>query len=81
LSPCIPAAWPGFTIRYLHRGTPYVITAEPRPQNAIAQLTVDGHALKPGRNVVDLLADGAEHRVHVGWRSSAATDEAIATHS
>ena len=25
LAPCVPAEWPGFTIHYHHRGTPYVI--------------------------------------------------------
>ena len=29
LTPCVPADWPGFSIRYRHRGTPYLITVRP----------------------------------------------------
>ncbi len=80
LAPCVPAEWPGFTIHYRHRGTPYVITVERQPgPNALVQLTVDGHLLKPGRNVVDLVADGASHTVLVTWRAAAESGDVAAT--
>ena len=82
LAPCVPAEWPGFTIHYRHRGTPYVITVERQPgPNALVQLTVDGHLLKPGRNVVDLVADGASHTVLVTWRAAAESGDVAASRS
>ena len=62
LAPCVPPEWPGFTLHYQHRGTPYVIHCERKPAaNALVQLTVDGQVLKVGRNIVDLVTDGATH--------------------
>jgi cyclic beta-1,2-glucan synthetase len=79
LAPCVPADWDGFTIEYQHRGTPYVITVEKQPPGAMIQLTIDGHAQPPGRNVVDLLEDRARHTVHVTWLAASAADEVAAT--
>ena len=68
LAPCVPPDWPGFTLRYQHRGTPYVITVDKQPgPKALLQLTVDGQTQRPGRNVIDLVADGATHQVRVAW--------------
>jgi cyclic beta-1,2-glucan synthetase len=76
ISPCVPPDWPGFTIYYRHRGTPYVITVDRQPgPEAHAQLTVDGQVLKAGRNVVDLVEDGATHQVHVAWLAATTTEE------
>jgi cyclic beta-1,2-glucan synthetase len=80
LSPCVPPDWPGFQIHYRHRGTPYVITVDRQPgPDALPQLTVDGQALKPGRNVVDLVEDGATHQVHVAWSAVTAAQDSVAT--
>jgi cyclic beta-1,2-glucan synthetase len=80
LAPCVPAEWPGFTIRYQHRGTPYVITVERQPgPKALLQLTIDGQAQKPGRNVVELLADGTTHSVLVSWIAASASEEVAAS--
>jgi hypothetical protein len=81
----VPAEWPGFSIRYLHgrsgpRRTPYLITVERKPQaDATAQISIDGRVQKPGRNVVDLVDDGATHSVHVSWRSALAAGNLAAT--
>jgi cellobiose phosphorylase len=71
----VPPDWPGFTIRYRHRDSLYVITVDRQVPGGVIQMTVDGHVQKPGRNVVDLLADGAEHTVFVTWLAAAAAEE------
>ena len=82
LAPCIPPEWPGFTIYYRHRGTPYVITVDRQPSPAaLAQLTVDGHVQKPGKNLVELAEDGATHQVHVAWLAATAAEDSVATRS
>jgi len=85
LAPCIPPEWPGFTIRYFHRkngqpATPYEITVDRQSPGAVPQLTVDGQVQNPGRNTVELLADGIPHRVHLAWLTSAGTEQAAAEH-
>ncbi|HET9865169.1 MAG TPA: glycosyl hydrolase family 65 protein [Steroidobacteraceae bacterium] len=79
LAPCVPADWPGYTIRYRHRGTPYLITVDRQVAGAAMQLTVDGHPQKSGRNVVELVTDGREHRVHVTWLAAAAVADELAS--
>ena len=71
--PCVLPDWPGFTIEYRHRGTPYTITVDRQQPGAVPQLTVDGELQKVGGNVVELRADGGTHTVHVAWL--AASDE------
>jgi cyclic beta-1,2-glucan synthetase len=75
LSPRVPAEWPGFTIHYRHRGTPYLITVDRQVAGARMQITVDGPPQKSGRNVVELVTDGREHKVHVAWLAAAVADE------
>ncbi len=79
LAPCVPTEWPGFTIRYRHHGTPYVITVGRQIEGGVIQVTVDGRVQKPGRNSVDLVRDGAEHAIHVAWIAAAAADHLAAT--
>jgi cyclic beta-1,2-glucan synthetase len=80
LAPCIPSDWPGFTIYYRHRGTPYVITVDRQPsREALAQLTVDGQVQKAGKNTVELADDGATHQVHVAWLAASAAEDSVAT--
>jgi cyclic beta-1,2-glucan synthetase len=81
LSPCVPPEWPGYTVRYRHRGTPYEITVDAQIAGGVPQLTVDGQVQSPGRTTVDLLSDGASHRVHLAWLASGSGDPAAASHS
>ena len=65
LDPCVPAEWPGFTLRYRlpdGSGTVYTIRAE---RGAEAGLVVDGEPTPPasGGWRVPLVRDGAEHEV------------------
>jgi cyclic beta-1,2-glucan synthetase len=70
LAPCIPKAWPGFTIAYQHRGqhhvTPYAIQVEnPRGVCAgVAQIELDGQPLEPDSDVA-LADDGTAHTMRV----------------
>jgi cyclic beta-1,2-glucan synthetase len=74
LTPCVPADWPGFSIQYRYRNTPYEITVDRQPSaDALAQFTIDGQVQTPGRNVVDMVDDGARHQVHVAWLPATAT--------
>jgi cyclic beta-1,2-glucan synthetase len=79
LTPCVPPDWPGFSIRYLHRGTPYQITVDRHVPAGVMQMTIDGRVQKPGRNIIDLLADGAEHTVHVTWLAAASSEDVAAS--
>jgi hypothetical protein len=82
----VPPDWSGFTIRYRHRksglpDTPYEINVDRQVPGGVPQLTVDGQAQSPGRNTVELVTDGAAHRVHLAWRAAAIGETATATHS
>jgi cyclic beta-1,2-glucan synthetase len=70
LRPCIPASWPGYSLRYRVPGTEtqYAITvAQPRPRPARTVATLDGAPLEvaAGAVTIPLLTDGVEHRVDV----------------
>jgi cyclic beta-1,2-glucan synthetase len=70
LRPCIPAAWPGFTVRYrlpdgdttyeivVRRGAPGIATSVRASTGSKAN--VDGYGVR-----IDLATDGAHHRVEV----------------
>ena len=66
IDPCIPRAWPGFTIAFRHRATPYEIVVE-NPHGVsrgvstaeVDDVPVDGHAGIP------LTDDGKPHRIRV----------------
>jgi cyclic beta-1,2-glucan synthetase len=73
LRPCIPAAWPGFLLRYRlpgGDGTTYELSVERAPTPG-ARTTVrvdgeaDGAAVEDGAVVVALRHDGRTHRVDV----------------
>jgi N,N'-diacetylchitobiose phosphorylase len=67
LRPCIPAAWPGFSIRYrMPDGTVYDIEVE-RSTGATRVHTGDGSAagVVDGAVVVPAARDGREHRVRI----------------
>jgi len=66
VDPCIPAAWPGFTVTLRHRTAQYEIAVE-NPSHVcrgIAMLELDGEA-QQDRTAITLADDGASHRVRV----------------
>jgi cyclic beta-1,2-glucan synthetase len=65
IEPCIPKAWPSFTITYRHRSATYHIHVE-NPQGVergVAEVHVDGQR-QEGKEVA-LLDDGQSHEVRV----------------
>ncbi|MFN8650803.1 MAG: hypothetical protein U0133_02725 [Gemmatimonadales bacterium] len=68
LRPCVPAAWPGFSIRYRVPGTEttYRISVK-RGDSSATRATVDGSALGvlDGAVRIPLLPDGRRHEVKV----------------
>ncbi len=67
LTPCVPADWPGFSIRYRlpdGSGTVYAIEAS---RGDAPALTLDGQPLaqSDGRWRIPVTRDGAEHTVHL----------------
>ena len=68
LRPCIPAAWPGFTIAYRlpgDDGTTYELVVTRAGGNATTIDGVDGAAVRDGAVVVPIRRDGAMHRVEI----------------
>ncbi len=66
VDPCIPRAWPGFSMQFRHHSARYEITVE-NPggvTRGVARLEVDGRSL-PAAAGIDLVDDGATHRVRV----------------
>jgi len=65
LEPCIPAAWPGFSLTWRHGRTLYVITvANPeRRSRGVVRVTLDGTVL--ATHAIPLVDDGARHAVEV----------------
>jgi cyclic beta-1,2-glucan synthetase len=67
LDPCIPRAWPGFEIVFRYRSARYEIAVE-NPKGVsrgVASAALDGKALAEGLTRVQLVDDGAVHRVRV----------------
>jgi cyclic beta-1,2-glucan synthetase len=69
LRPCIPASWPGFTIRWRvpTDGATYEIAVERAAGGAATSASVDGAParVEDGAVVVPLVRDGGAHRVRV----------------
>ncbi len=70
VAPCLPADWPGCTIRYRYRATVYHITVTQvqggrEGQGAAGSLTVDGVARTDG--AIPLVDDQGEHQVMITW--------------
>jgi len=73
LRPCIPAAWPGFTVRYRlpsGDGTTYeLVVGRARDQGAATSVLVDGAVggarVEDGAIVLPLHHDGGTHRVEI----------------
>ena len=76
LEPCVPAAWPGFSLTYRHGSTTYTIVVE-RPQAARKgnqQVLLDGRMLEG--ETIPLVDDGATHEVVIRPRPTGGTPEA-----
>jgi cyclic beta-1,2-glucan synthetase len=83
MEPCIPAAWPGYSLTWRMGRTHYEITvANPHHVNrGVASATLDGDAVDP--LAIPLRDDGATHQVVIemarpGLRRLAARSEAAA---
>ncbi len=69
LSPCLPADWPGFTLRYRYRDTVYRIHVQHGDAGVPSRLSVDGKA--QAEFVIALEDDRDTHAVEV-WLAGAA---------
>ncbi len=67
LDPCVPAAWPRFTIMLRHRTARYRVVVENplRKQRGVVGLHLDGVALPVSPATVPLVDDGESHAVRV----------------
>jgi cyclic beta-1,2-glucan synthetase len=78
MAPCIPEQWPGFEIVFRYRTTRYEILIE-NPEavsRGVASLELDGQVLASGASMIELVDDGATHRVRMVLGESAeATSE------
>jgi cellobiose phosphorylase len=63
ISPCLPADWPGFSLRYRYRETVYRIAVVRATGGAAARVTVDGAAQADG--TIRLVDDRQDHMVEV----------------
>ncbi|WP_240003900.1 GH36-type glycosyl hydrolase domain-containing protein [Luteibacter sp. 9135] len=61
--PRVPAAWPGYGMRYRHGGSGYVIALRPASDGEAGSVHVDGVLVSGG--AIPLVDDGTEHRVEV----------------
>jgi cyclic beta-1,2-glucan synthetase len=70
MNPCIARTWPGFSIAYRHRSTPYQITIEnPAGVSRGVVLTeLDGVTLTGPPGTVSLVDDGRDHRIRIVLR-------------
>jgi cyclic beta-1,2-glucan synthetase len=65
ISPCIPASWNGFVVRWRHGRSTYEITVENpgRKNRGVAEAVLDGVRVEP--RTIPLADDGAVHRLRV----------------
>jgi cyclic beta-1,2-glucan synthetase len=65
VAPCIPGAWPGFTVRLQHGSSRYTITVENpgRHNRGVASATLDGVAV--AAHAIPWLDDGKPHEVRI----------------
>ncbi len=70
IDPCIPKAWPGFTLTYQHRGqhpaTPYTIEVENSRGvcTGVTGIALDGQSLEPSADIA-LADDGIAHTLRI----------------
>lgn len=68
ITPCIPAAWPGYQLRYRFGTSTYVIDVTQR-KGGDARLEVDG--IPQAALAFTLIDDGAVHAVALEWPGDA----------
>ena len=76
IRPCVPTAWPSFTITYRCGESTYEVTVE-RPgmmRGEIPDVEIDGERTANG--TIPLIDDGREHRIIVRPRRAVVTDAA-----
>ena len=71
IQPCVPAAWPGFTIEYRFGRSTYTIQVRRSSgaESDAGEVTLDGVVLQGGR--IPLVDDGEAHDVQVTLRAPA----------
>jgi cellobiose phosphorylase len=86
IAPCLPAAWPGFTMRYRHRGTTYEIRVRQTPAETdeghrTMTIAVDG--VGQPEDSIALVDDGRVHKVEVDVRAArlVAPSAAVGAHA
>ncbi|MDC7690362.1 GH36-type glycosyl hydrolase domain-containing protein [Vogesella indigofera] len=62
ITPCLPPAWPGYTLTYRYHDTPYRIEVQ---RAAVAGITLDG--VPQAGDEVLLQDDGQPHQLLVNW--------------
>jgi cellobiose phosphorylase len=78
LAPCLPADWPGYTLDYRFRETPYRIeVTQAGSDTGRIEVVLDGRLQADGS--VPLMDDGEPHRVSVRLAAAAAASAAPAT--
>jgi cellobiose phosphorylase len=73
IAPCIPADWPGYTMRYRYRSTTYEIAVEQSPPDTATgapSVTVTLDDVPQRGDSVPLVDDGQSHRVRVDMRAA-----------
>ena len=67
IDPCVPKAWPGFSIAFTYRSAHYDITVE-NPNGVsrgVTRISLDGEALHTSDGRIPLADDSARHSVTV----------------
>ena len=78
LDPRVPATWPGFTVDYRHRRTPWTIRARRARDGEAPSLTVDGVVVStPDVGLVD---DGAPHTLDVVYVDAGPHEDPSSNH-
>lgn len=67
IDPCVPKAWPGFSIAFKYRSAHYDITvANPNGvSHGVARIALDGQVLQTRDGQIPLVDDATRHRVEV----------------
>ncbi|MBS0432452.1 MAG: glycosyl transferase family 36 [Proteobacteria bacterium] len=67
IDPCIPKAWPGFSIDFRHRSSRYEIRVE-NPNHVcrgVVEIALDGNSVEDTDAPVALVDDGGTHRLRI----------------
>ncbi|MCY7315924.1 MAG: cyclic beta 1-2 glucan synthetase [Rubrivivax sp.] len=74
-TPCLPAAWPGYTLEYRYGSTPYAIELT-QSDSADEPIGIEVDGVAQTHTALPLIDDGVQHHVRVhlrsGWRGDAA---------